>query len=261
MKKTISKTEYIKLLRIAKTELRAELKKPTALQDADLISECLESVAYYECEIAELKKERAHRGFLRALGRAGAVFAALIICFAAFATVSEAMGFRVWTAIIKRDAGYLRVDYVPEPSSAPVVVFDGWSDGEYSFFTQDGFAERLVSDGLVPFVAENGDYGFAEGSVRSTEKDYYASCTLRKGTGAVRVRMIAKAGKPTPVTVWGMDESIPYSVTEIAGVSVSYQTQDDGCIFATWQTRGCIFCASMFDVTDPPETILGLIVR
>lgn len=261
MKKTISRSEYVKLLRIANTELRGELKKPDASQDRELIAQCLESIAYYEGELLELKREKASRGgVLRALGRFGAALAALVVCFALFATVSEAMGFRVWTAIIKRDAGYLRVDYVPEPSASPI-VFDGWSDGEYSFFSDDEFAEKLKSDGFEPFAAEGEGYGFVEGSVRSTKTDYYASYTLQKGSCFVRIRMIAKANKPTPVTVWGVDESIPYDSMKVSGAEVLYQMQNDGCIFATWQARGCIFCASLFDLEDPPETVLGIIVK
>ena len=261
MKRSDLKKEYLKLIRISKTELRAELKKPMAEQDISLINESLDSIAYCEKGLNELRREKRGAGAFTALRRAGVALLALIVCFAAFATVSEAAGFRVWTAIIKHDAGYLRVDYVPQPTAAPHSVFKGWEDGEYSFFSRLDFDERLTADGFNPISAEWGDYGFVEGSVRSTEKDYYATYTLQGEQGTVRVRMIAKAGEPTPVTVWGMDESIPCSQIEVDGIPVSYQTEDDGCVFATWQARGCIFSASLFGTEGSAEEILMNIVR
>ncbi len=259
MKKSSVKREYLRLLRISNTQLKRELKKPDAEQDAALIDECLESIAFCRKALGGLRREKA--GFSAVLRRAGAALLALVFCFAAFATVSEAAGFRVWTAIIKRDAGYLKVDYVPKPTNAPVSAFPGWDDMEYSFFSELDFDQRLVSDGFTPIVAEWGDYEFIEGSVRSTEKDYYATYTLQAEQACVRVRMIAKAGEPGPVSVWGMDESIPFTEAKVNGVPVSYQRESDGCVFATWQARGCIFSASLFDIAGPVEDVINEIVR
>lgn len=259
MKKSSVKREYLRLLRISNTQLKRELKKPDSEQDAALIDECLESAAFCRRALTELKAGRS--GAFAFFRRAGAALLALVLCFAVFATVSEAAGFRVWTAIIKRDAGYLLIDYVPKPTNAPVSAFTGWGDREYSFFSDLDFDQRLAADGFSPIVAQWGDYRFIEGSVRSTEKDYYATYTLQSQQGCVRVRMIAKAGEPGPVSVWGMDESIPFTETQVNGVPVSYQTEEDGCVFATWQARGCIFSASLFDVPEAPEEIINNIVK
>ncbi|MCR5809341.1 MAG: hypothetical protein K6G56_07240 [Clostridiales bacterium] len=263
MKKNVSGSEYIKLLRISKSQLKAELKKPAAEQDLDLISECLESVAYCKKQLSELRREKAHSGagLLAGLRKAGVALLVLVLSFAAFATVSEAVGFRVWTAIIKQDAGYLRVDYVPEPTKAPVEEVRGWTDEEYSFFSIYDFDARLAEDGFTPFSIEWGGYRFVEGSIRSMKKDYYATYTLNGGGTCVRVRMIAKANDPEPVSVWGMDDEIPYSAALFNGIPTTYQTADDGYVFATWQVRGCIFCASLYDPKEPPEQILQMIVR
>ena len=263
MKYKSLKKEYRKLLRISNTQLKAELKKPGSEQDMQLIDECLESIAFCEKELSELGREGASaRGFsLGALGRAGVALLVLIVSFAAFAAVSEAAGFRVWTAIIKRDAGYLRVDYVPEPTSAPVEVYKGWDDGEYSFFSKWDFDSRIEKDGLTPFAVENDDYRFVEGSVRSTPKDYYATYTLRNGSCTVRVRMIAKANDPSPVSVWGMNEKFAYYELTVKGIKAAYQTDDLGRVFATWQSGGRIFSASVFEPRGEAADIVSMIVR
>lgn len=257
------KREYMKLLRISNTQLKRELKKPEAEQDLDLINECLESAAYCRKELEALRPARSASSLMPVLRRAAVFALVLIVGFSAFATVSQAAGLRVWTAIFKWDAGYLKVDYVPEPTEAPAYSFPEWEDNEISFFEAGRFNERLVSDGLEPIASEEGQENarFIEGSIRSTKRDYYASYTLQGELGTVRVRMIAKSGEPTPVTVWGMDERIPVTETEVNGVPVSYQTEQDGCVFATWQAHGCIFCASLFDPAVPAEEILNDIVR
>lgn len=261
MKASGLKREYLKLLRISNTQLRRELKKPEAEQDLDLINECLESAAYCQRELEALRPAKRASSAMAVLRRAAVLALVLVVGFSAFATVSQAAGLRVWTAIFKWDAGYLKVDYVPEPTAAPMASFPEWEDNEISFFDADRFNERLVSDGLAPIAEALEGSRFIEGSIRSTKRDYYASYTLQGESGTVRVRMIAKSGEPMPVTVWGMDERIPVSRAEIGGVKVSYQTENDNCVFATWQAHGCIFCASLFDPAEPPERILGQIVR
>lgn len=263
MKNRSLKKEYRKLLRISNTQLKKELRKPASEQDGALISESLESIAFCEKALYESKRERAasRSGASLVLRRAGAALLVLILSFSAFATVSEAAGFRVWTAIIKQDAGYLRVDYMPEPTNAPAQVFKGWEDGEHSFFSIYDLNDRLFADGFSPFAAETEEYEFIEGSIRSTEKDYYATYTLRNEDCTVRVRMIAKANDPSPVSVWGMDYSIPYYETVVGGIKASYQTDDSGCVFATWQSEGRIFSASIFEPAEDPARILEIIVK
>jgi hypothetical protein len=288
MKGNVPKNEYVKLLRISRTGLRRELKKPAEKQDAGYIEECVENIAFCEKELYELRRERASaRGIMPALRRVGAAALALVFCFALFATVSEAAGFRVWTAIIKRDAGYLRVDYVPnttsspaktaepsnssapsdtkapestpEPSESSAPIYAEWEDAEKSCFSREEFDRRLTQDGLTPFSSEFGEYRFLEGSIRSTSRDYYATYTLMSPASCVRVRMIAKSNDPEPVSVWGMKGDIPYTEANINGIPVTYQVGEES-VFATWQVRGCIFCASLFDPDMPVETILASIV-
>lgn len=263
MRKKNLKSEYVKLLRISNTQLGAELKKPAEEQDIQLIDECLENIAFCKRELSLIREERASSRLasLGAFKKAGIALIVLVVSFAAFASVSEAAGFRVWTAIIKRDAGYLRVDYAPDPTASPVEASAPWEDGERSFFSKWDFDNRIESDGLVPFAAETADYRFIEGSVRYTKKDYYATYTLRNGSCTVRVRMMAKADQPAPVSVWGMDDAYPSFEIDCEGVKAVYQTDDAGCVFATWQANGCIFSASIFEPEEDAAGIVRMIVR
>lgn len=268
MKKRISKTEYVKAIRRTETALRRELKKSDAARDDALTAELIESLDYYRGELEAAKRESGAPSFLAGLKRAAVVMLAFIVSFAAFATIAQAAGFRVWTAIIKRDAGYLRVDYVPAatadptsvPSAAPTERETAWEDGEYSFFFADELEARMKEDGFAPLPTEWGNMEFVEGSVRRTANEYYAVSTLWGGGGCIKLRMIAKAD-PEQVTVWGLKEDAPVHTVKVGGTEAFYQVdEEDGTVFATWQKGNRVYCISMFECRlDPEELIVHML--
>lgn len=256
MKKGVTKREYIKLLRRTETELRSELKKPEAEQDGVLIDECLETLAYCRGELDSMRA--AVRGAASFMRTALAAALALVFTFAISATIAQAAGFRVWTAIFKQDAGYLRVDYVPVATAAPTAAA-GWADEQKSFYDHASFAEELTSNGFYPFVEEWQGYRFLEGSIRSTENEYYSGCTMRSDSGYIRVRMIAKTFVDTTTSVWGLNAEVPAVHLDINGIDAAYQVSGSNA-FATWQQGSRIYSVSVFDDASCIEPLLYALV-
>ncbi len=256
MKKGVTKREYIKLLRRTETELRSELKKPEAEQDGALIDECLETLDYCRSELASMRAPA--RGSYSFMRTALAAALALVFTFAVGASIAQAAGFRVWTAIFKQDAGYLRVDYVPASTAAPTEAIV-WTDEQKSFYDHRSFAEELTSKGFDPFFEEWQGYSFLEGSIRSTEGEYYSGYTMRSDNGYIRVRMIAKTVVDTTTSVWGLDSDIPTVHLTINGIDAAYQSSADHA-FATWQEGSRIYSVSVFDDPDCIEPLLNALV-
>ena len=263
MSKGLSKKEYVKLIRRTETELNRELKKPEREQDADLIEESIESLAYYRERLLALREsERAasrtsvgSRGF----ARTALTFALVtVLTLALGATVAQAAGIRVWTAIFRGDAGYLRVDYVPDATAVPTERI-AWEDAQKSFYTFDEFERELKNNGFSFGVESWRDFEFLEGSIRSTREEYYASYTMRSDEGYIRVRMIAKAAPEASVSVWGLDENIPASFVNVDGIEAAYQS-DDSRAFATWNDGARIYSVSVFDTPDCIEALLYALI-
>lgn len=258
MAKGVSKSEYIKLIRRTNTALKRELKKPTDKQDLELIEESVESLAYYKQELDALRDTKHSTLFALFLRRAAVGLIALVLTFAVGATVAQAAGFRIWTAIFMRDAGYLRVDYVPEETVSPT-EYRVYEDEEKSFFSFEDFAAEMNKHGFPVFTDEWTDYRFMEGVIRSTSGDYFASFTMTGDTGYLKLNMIAKERPVEKTSVWGLYDDIPITRLDIDGVDVAYQI-DGSIAFATWQYGNMIFSFSMSKQTARIEELLYAIV-
>lgn len=255
MRRSLGKTEYVKLIRRTQTALNKELKKPELEQDGDLISECLESLAYYRERLEALSEGRGVRSFSRGFMRTALTAAlVLVMTFAVGATVAQAAGVRVWTAIFRGDAGYLRVDYVPEVTAAPSEKV-AWEDAQKSFYNYRDFSRELSAGGFAEGLDNWQGFEFLEGSIRSTKDEYYSSYTMRADDGYITVRMIAKTTPDSVVSVWGLNESIPAVHLNIDGVDVAYQA-DDNYAFATWVDGSRIYSVSVFDKPSCIEALL-----
>lgn len=95
----------------------AEIKKPEAEQDADLLEECLETMSYLHDVVESLSRQtqnqRSGVGSRIVLRRVAIVAIALAVLLIGM-SVAEAAGFRVWSALIHWDSSYLHITYVPE---------------------------------------------------------------------------------------------------------------------------------------------------
>lgn len=258
MKSGVTKREYLDAIRRTNTALKAELRKKPELQDADLIAEYSESLLFYRRELEALRsRARSGSGALRFIRSSAAVLLAVIVTMALGSAVAQAAGFRIWTAIIKRDMGYLRVDYTPTVTASPTEA-PHWADQEMNFFDAYSFSEQLTRDGFEPFVAELDGYEFFEGGIRSSDSEYYASYTLRSGSAFARVRMIRKAVADGSVTVWGLPADAEVVRQTIGESEVAYQI-DENVAFATWEHDGNLYCLSMYERTDGARELIELL--
>ncbi|MBO4878889.1 MAG: DUF4367 domain-containing protein [Clostridia bacterium] len=252
MSKGVKKTEYLRLIRRAETALRRELRKPDAERDEVLVEECLETLSYCRKQLAVSRTQTVRSfSFARA---ALTVAAVLVVTFALGATVAQAAGFRVWTAIFKHDAGYLRVDYVPENTALPV-EYPAWADAERSFREFGEFRAELERNGFTAFLEEWNGYEFLEGGIRSTANEYYSSYSMTSDDGYIRVRLIAKRTAEESTSVWGLREEIPVVHIDVNGVDAAYQIDGDYA-FATWQDETRIYSVSVYDRVDCVDALL-----
>lgn len=256
MGKGVKKSEYLRLLRRTETALRRELRKPDSERDEALVEECIETLSY--CR-KQLSAERTHTVRSFSFARAAlTVMAVLVVTFVLGATVAQAAGFRVWTAIFRHDSGYLRVDYVPENTACPT-AYPAWEDSERSFRDFNEFRAELENNGFSAFLREWNGYEFLEGGIRSTQNDYYSSYSMSSDDGYIRVRMIAKRTVEERTSVWGLREEIPVVHIEVNGVDAAYQIDGDYA-FATWQEGTCIYSVSVYDRVDFVEDLLAALI-
>lgn len=134
--KFLTARDYAKLYSRAERILDREIKKPKELRDDALIAECEETMLFSAEMERSLASEEARRGFVpsRGLKRGLVAAAAVILTLVIAATVAQAAGFRVWSALVHWDANYLRVDY------------DGYGDDPFG--TPDG-------DAKIPYSVTN----------------------------------------------------------------------------------------------------------
>lgn len=100
----------------------AEICKPVERRDEALLNECLDTLDYLHDSRRKLivKLEAESPACVRmAYKRPRLAFATSILLMLLLGTgVAQAIDFRIWTALIHWDAGYLSVNYVPEEEEA-----------------------------------------------------------------------------------------------------------------------------------------------
>lgn len=106
---------------------KRELSKPVEERDNALIDECLETLQYLESVFAELSRKLKNKDFDRSSSiphilspKWIAICFVLVILLAC--TIAQALGFRVWSALIHWDANYLYIGYIAnaQPSVLPL---------------------------------------------------------------------------------------------------------------------------------------------
>ena len=106
--------ECLSQLKYLDSVYAAEIKKPDAEQDTDLLEECLETMSYLHDVVESLSRQtqiqRSGVGSRIVLRRVAIVAIALAVLLIGM-SVAEAAGFRVWSALIHWDSRYLHVTY------------------------------------------------------------------------------------------------------------------------------------------------------
>lgn len=120
--KFLTSRDYAKLFERAKRILDREISKPSDEWDEGLIEELEETMLYCaerkKVLLSEEKQSRRLQPSFK-LRRALVIVVAVLASFAVFATVAQAAGFRVWSAIVHWDINYLRVDYTGNTTETP----------------------------------------------------------------------------------------------------------------------------------------------
>lgn len=166
----------------------AEIKKPEAEQDADLLEECLETMTYLHDVVESLSRQtqiqRSGVGSGIVLRRVAIVVIALAVLLIGM-SVAEAAGFRVWSALIHWDSSYLHITYAPEDQEPLPSV--GQHLGMESDTEESGFDNEIVCDSLseaidalgthvllpsyIPAGMEEAYVSYSESSANLTSKD------------------------------------------------------------------------------------------
>ncbi len=120
--KFLTSKDYAKLFERAKRILDREISKPSDEWDEGLIEELEETMLYCaerkKVLLSEGKQSRRLQPSIK-LRRALVIAVAVLASLAVFATVAQAAGFRVWSAIVHWDINYLRVDYTGNTTETP----------------------------------------------------------------------------------------------------------------------------------------------
>lgn len=130
----------------------AEIKKPEAEQDADLLEECLETMSYLHDVVESLSRQtqnqRSGVGSRIVLRRVAFVAIALGVLMIGM-SVAEAAGFRVWSALIHWDSRYLHITYVPE-NQKPLITDSSSErkDDDNLIITDGRIEENVICDSI-----------------------------------------------------------------------------------------------------------------
>lgn len=169
--------DHEKLFARSKRLLDRELSKPSAEWDESLIEE-LEKTMLYCAERKRALAETRSKGLRLPLAlRKALVAAAVVIAVLAIsASVAQAAGFRVWSALVHWDAGMLRITNTqqsegdPPTTSASQNAQEPIEGPESVVRTFENYDELLAYlDGRVPLPAETAELRFASAIVTSNE--------------------------------------------------------------------------------------------
>ena len=254
--KFLTSRDYAKLFERAKRILDREISKPSDEWDEGLIEELEETMLYCaerkKVLLSEEKQSRRLQPSFK-LRRALVIVVAVLASFAVFATVAQAVGFRVWSAIVYWDINYLRVDYTGNPTESP----DDQEINNSITPVDEPEAITLDFDSFDAAVAYMGDRiefpigvdGLEFVSARVTEDDEAAvlHTVYRHLDDTVIIdTTITKSAELDTITVGNQDDSMYDSVftRDICGHECIFGLKDGRtyCSFAYGYTVYSIIC-------------------
>ncbi len=233
-------------MRYTERILMNELCKPAGERDAALVDECIQTLAYLnariDCAIAQEQARRRARPFYRT-GFGIAAFVVLLLL--AGSGIAEACGFRVWSALLHWDAGYLHVDYVPEGQGMLSAVTPkpddainkGFSpDTEYS--SVDEALEALKISPMLPVLPDS----FEIERIHSRQDDIGTKLFINyagvNGSLSFKVSVYYNEDTSSAVLLPGA----PENHETYTGNGISFRlSRAGGKIYATWSHGDCIY--------------------
>ena len=254
--KFLTSKDYAKLFERAKRILDREISKPSDEWDEGLIEELEETMLYCaerkKVLLSEEKQSRRLQPSFK-LRRALVIVVAVLASFAVFATVAQAAGFRVWSAIMHWDKNYLRVDYTGNVTETP--DDQDVSNGNEPVEEDDAITVKFDSyDALIAYMGDRIEFpigvdGLEFVSARVTEDDEAAilHTVYRHLDDTVIIdTTITKSAELDTITVGNQDDSMYDSVftRDICGHECIFGLKDGRtyCSFAYGYTVYSIIC-------------------
>ena len=254
--KFLTSRDYAKLFERAKRILDREISKPSDEWDEGLIEELEETMLYCaerkKVLLSEEKQSRRLQPSIK-LRRALVIAVAVLASLAVFATVAQAAGFRVWSAIVRWDINYLRVDYTGNVTETP--DDQDVSNGNEPVEENDAITVNFDSyDALIAYMGDRIEFpigvdGLEFVSARVTEDDEVAilHTVYRHLDDTVIIdTTITKSAELDTITVGNQNDSMYDSVftRDICGHECIFGLKDGRtyCSFAYGYTVYSIIC-------------------
>lgn len=155
--KNLSSKEYAKLSAKAERILERETKKALGVRDDALIDECMEMLRYCNereaaVKMEDLEKENGHSGGIK-LKRAAIAACLVLVVLIISASIAQAAGFKVWSALVHWDKNYLTVNSAPTQENDPAQDQSVENTGEI----QGDEIETVLFDAEAEMIAQYGD--------------------------------------------------------------------------------------------------------
>lgn len=254
--KFLTSRDYAKLFERAKRILDREISKPSDECDEGLIEELEETMLYCaerkKVLLSEEKQSRRLQPSIK-LRRALVIAVAVLASLAVFATVAQAAGFRVWSAIVRWDINYLRVDYTGNVTETP--DDQDVSNGNEPVEENDAITVNFDSyDALIAYMGDRIEFpigvdGLEFVSARVMEDDEAAvlHTVYRHLDDTVIIdTTITKSAELDTITVGNQNDSMYDSVftRDICGHECIFGLKDGRtyCSFAYGYTVYSIIC-------------------
>ena len=155
--KNLSSKEYAKLSAKADRILEKETKKAMGARDDALIDECMETLRYCNEREAIVKREELETkkdcsGRIK-LKRAAIAACLVLVVLIVSASIAQAAGFKVWSALVHWDKNYLTVNSAPTQENDPEQGQSVENTGEI----QGDEIETVLFDAEAEMIAQYGD--------------------------------------------------------------------------------------------------------
>lgn len=229
-----------------------EMSKSADVRDEALLLECLETLEFLHERIRMLDEMQRSEGHIypTAPRTRAAIAACVAIAVLLISGVAQALGFRVWSALIHWDAGYLNVNYVPESqgelniSEGGIISTPYMDNGEENAFDQYPTPEdALEALGITAMLPTNLPEEMALkriiGDVSALRKSLIIDYASDNHMLHYETNAYSETETAALVVLPGDESS--YKTYESNGVTYLLSTVDDGTTYATWMDGNTVY--------------------